>query len=300
MSARQLNAAEIARALGGTREGRSWRCECPVHRGKSLIVTPGRNGKVLFRCFAGCEQKDVVAALRDLGLFGRASNDQDRERGRQLAETAIAAEAERLRYRIDRARLLYARAVPAAGTPAEIYLRARGITLSVPECLRFLPHCPHRNGGYYPALVAPVVGVTGHLIGLAKTFLRPDGSGKADLPKEEQREFCGPVAGGAVRLEMPRAGEELAICEGLETAASCMQLFGLAAWAALSAPGIAALELPPSVRAVLICADHDQNAVGLEAALEAKERWAREGRVVRVRWPREVGADFNDILRAGG
>jgi phage/plasmid primase-like uncharacterized protein len=265
-----------------------------------LIVGPGRNGKVLFRCFGGCEQEDVVAALRDLGLLGRERNDQEAERQRQLAEAEIAAEAARLKRRIDWARALYARAVPAPGTPAERYLRARGITLPAPECLRFLPHGPHRNRGYFPALVAPVVGVTGHLIGVHKTFLRPDGSGKADLPAEEQRECCGPVGGGAVRLAMPREGEELIIAEGLETAASCMQLFGLAAWAALSAPGLAALELPPSVRAVLICADHDQNAVGLEAALEAKERWAREGRVVRVRWPREVGADFNDILRAGG
>jgi putative DNA primase/helicase len=47
--------------------------------------------------------------------------------------------------------------------------------------------------------------------------LRPDGSGKADLPKEKQRACFGPVAGGAVRLGMPLTGEWFAVGEGIET-----------------------------------------------------------------------------------
>jgi len=297
-----MTAAELAKALGGKREGRSWRCPCPKHGGRSLIVTE-RAGKTLFNCKAGCDQDAVLEALRDLGLFGKAHIDRVRvaeaER-RKREEAENQAEIDRLRRRIDAARALWHRAVPATGTPVERYLRSRGITLPIPDSLRFLEYCPHRCGRYRPAMVAAVVGVTGHLIGIHGTFLRPDGSGKADLPRAEHRESCGPIGGGAVRLAALQPGKELAVGEGIETALSAMQLFDLPAWAALSAPGLAALELTPAVDAVLICADHDRNAAGLQAALDASKRWEPEGRTVRIRWPRQVGSDFNDALRTEG
>jgi phage/plasmid primase-like uncharacterized protein len=294
-----MTPAEIAKALGGRREGRAWRCPCPVHGGRSLLVTD-RRGKTLFNCKAGCEQGAVLAALCNLGLFGRERVNREcassAERERREAAW-LAAETERLRRQIDRARALYRRAVPGAGTPVERYLHSRGITL-LPECLRFLLHCPHRNGRYFPAMLAPVLGVTGQLIGLHKTFLREDGLAKADLPAEDQREFIGPVCGGGIQLAQPREGEELIIAEGIETALSCTQMFNLPAWSAMSAPGLASLELPSAVHSVLICADHDRNAVGLQVALDAKGRWASEGRAVRIRWPRIVGTDFNHLLQA--
>jgi putative DNA primase/helicase len=300
-----MRAADIAEALGGKREGCEWRCPCPVHGGKSLMIGAGRSGKVLLHCKGGCQQDDVLAKLVNFGLFENERIDRNRvselDRTRQQ-EAERRVEIDRLGRRIGAARAVYDRAVPAPDT-VERYLRSRGIALSVPNCLRFLQHCPHRHDPrydlpFYPAMVAPVLGVTGQLIGVHKTFLRLDGSGKADLPKELQRESCGPIGGGAVRLAMPRHAEELIIDEGIETVLSAIQMFGLPGWAALSAPGLAALELPPTIRSILVCADHDANAVGLEAALTAKARWILEGRNVRLRWPRNVGEDFNDILRS--
>jgi hypothetical protein len=38
-----VTAAEIAAALGGaSREGRDWRCRCPLHSGRSLTLRDGR------------------------------------------------------------------------------------------------------------------------------------------------------------------------------------------------------------------------------------------------------------------
>ena len=51
------------------------------------------------------------------------------------------------------------------------------------------------------------------------------------------------------------------------------------------------------MKSVMVCADHDANGVGPQAALDTKARWVREGREVRLRVPRNVGQDFNDILR---
>jgi hypothetical protein len=301
-----MTAAEIAKALGGKREGREWRCSCPAHGGKSLMIGAGRSGKPLFHCKGGCHQDDVLAKLASLGLFGNERNCEERvseaDRKRRQ-EIELQAEIDRLARRISAARAVYDRATP--GTPVERWLRSRGITLLVPECLRFLRHCPHRSDPgydrpYYPAMVASVVGVTDRFIGVHKTFLKSDGSGKADLPKELQRESCGPIGGGAVRLAMPHESEELIVAEGIETALAAMQMFDLPGWAALSAPGLSALELPPTIRSILICADHDDNAVGLEAALAAKARWVSEGRYVRLRWPRNIGEDFNNILLSSG
>ena len=58
----------IVEALGGKKEGHSYRVICPVHGGHSLIVTE-KGGKILFSCKNGCPQDDVLAALRERSLW---------------------------------------------------------------------------------------------------------------------------------------------------------------------------------------------------------------------------------------
>ena len=68
---------EIVDALDGRKEGNGYRCRCPVHGGKSLIVTD-RDGKILFHCKQGCEQVEVIAALRERGLWPAGGADNGR------------------------------------------------------------------------------------------------------------------------------------------------------------------------------------------------------------------------------
>jgi putative DNA primase/helicase len=73
-----MTAETIARALGGHRAGTTWMARCPVHedRSPSLSITMGNDGKVLVRCHAGCDQRDLIAALQERGLWqtnGRVS-----------------------------------------------------------------------------------------------------------------------------------------------------------------------------------------------------------------------------------
>ena len=126
------------------------------------------------------------------------------------------------------------------------------------------------------------------------TFLRLDGSGKADV--EKPKAIFGPVAGGAVRFGMPGAEEWLAVAEGVETAMSVAAACSMPAWAALSAGGVENLILPAEATHILICCDHDANGVGQRATHDAAKRWLAEGRRVRVAMPPELGADFNDVL----
>jgi len=69
-----MSAAEIAHALGDARrEGRGWRCRCPLHQGRSLTLRDGDGGRLLACCFGGCDSRDVFTELRRRGLLDARS-----------------------------------------------------------------------------------------------------------------------------------------------------------------------------------------------------------------------------------
>jgi putative DNA primase/helicase len=195
-------------------------------------------------------------------------------------------------------RIAQAREIYAGGVQDErinIYLRSREIGLTSPV-LRFQEHAPHRLGARLPAMLAPVVDVTGEQTGVHMTYVRPDGGGKAALAKEFQRECRGVIRGGAIRLAEHDPDAELIVGEGVETTLSAMQIFGRAGWSAVYAGGLKTMELPSGVRRVIVAADNDASGAGQRNALAAYDRWTAEGRLVRIKAPPATGTDFNDIL----
>ena len=137
-------------------------------------------------------------------------------------------------------------------------------------------------------------GTDGKPVAIHRTFLKPDGSGKAAV--KEPKLMLGPCGGGAVRLA--DADDFVMIGEGIETCLAAMQATGLPAWSALSAPGLKSLNLPDAIRRVTILADADDDGSGEAAAIDAGRRWKKEGRAVRIARP-PVGKDFNDLLIDG-
>ena len=192
------------------------------------------------------------------------------------------------------ARGLWEVAVEAQGTVVETYMKSRGITAPVPPVLRFHPSLNHTNSGKaFPAMVAAVMRWPGtDVTAVHRTYLLPDGSGKADVNPAKMS--LGPMAGGAVRLGLPAA--KMAISEGIEDGITILQETGMSVWAATSASALRSMALPalPMASEVVICADPDH--AGRRAAAGAAERWASEGRAVSVATP-PVGKDFNDVLR---
>jgi hypothetical protein len=61
---------DIAIALRARRTGRGWIARCPAHKDRtpSLSLTE-RGGTLLVHCHSGCAQADVIAALRNMGLW---------------------------------------------------------------------------------------------------------------------------------------------------------------------------------------------------------------------------------------
>jgi putative DNA primase/helicase len=279
-------AQTIAGRLGGTRQGHNWRCPCPLECGYGLSLSDGEDGRLLAFCFGGHEYHEILAALVEYSLL------DDSDGGDILV-------AEHHGFRAHRPeRIAHAREIYTSGVHDDrihIYLRSRGINLTSP-ILRFNEAAPHRLGARLPAMLAPVVNVAGEQIGAHLTYLRPDGGGKADLPKQYQRECRGIVHGGAIRLAEHDPDMALVIGEGVETTFSAMQIFGLPGWSAVFAGGLKTMELPPAVRAVIVAADNDMGGAGQRNALAAYDRWTAEGRTVRIKTPPDVDDDFNDAL----
>ena len=171
-AARHAIAAQaIAKALGGRKAGAAWMARCPAHddRAPSLSIADARDGKVLVRCHAGCDQRDVIAALRARGAWkvmnqcaGRLCNKADhpgetRRDALKRTETALA---------------IWSASESAEGTPVEAYLRSRGLAIPVPPSIRFHAGLRHLSETVWPAMVALVRhGIDGKPVGIHRTFL---------------------------------------------------------------------------------------------------------------------------------
>ena len=186
---------------------------CPVCQSKgdkrqnALTLADGRNGLLLNCKKSGCAFRDIlVAAGIESGGYTppnpHAMAPREAERQKEAAKRTMQA------------RWLWEEAQPIGGSLAEAYLRARGITCSLPETLRYAPSCWHASATRIPAMLAMVEGCD--TFAAHRTYLRADGTGKADL--EPAKAMLGAVQGGAVRL----SGEPgpLVVCEGLETGLS--------------------------------------------------------------------------------
>jgi Toprim domain/Transposase zinc-ribbon domain len=208
----------------------------------------------------------------------------------------------RFRCKACRKDFSFARAGPVAGTPAEAYLRGRGVTarLDTMSALRFHLACFYREregapGEAWPALLAAVTDPAGAITGVHRTWLDRDGIGKA--PVASPRRAMGHLLGNAVRLGGTAALDVLAAGEGIETVLSLAGVLpGLPLVAALSANHLAALDFPPGLRRLYVARDND--GAGRHATVQLRER-ARAARV-EVRVLRPALNDFNADLRAFG
>jgi putative DNA primase/helicase len=289
-------AGKIAEALGGSLfpdANGNFHCRCPAHSdARPSLSVRDRGGKTLVRCFAGCRQSAVIAALQRLGLLP----------GRPNPNARAPAPIEPLKP----AKPLWAtaplkpwrEASPLiVGSLVETYLGSRYLALPESVPLRYSPfawHWPTKSR--HPAIVALVetydwTPVTSHT-----TFLSHEGR-KADI--EPQRLFSAGAnpAGAGVWFTGLNSKTELVVAEGIESALSAARLYDAGACVAtLSTHGMRTLLLPPAMRwPVRIFADNDRAGHGLAAARDLYRRLRSGGREVVVTMPDKVGEDANDV-----
>lgn len=291
----------IVEALGGEWRGRSGLAACPLcqpegRRDQRALSITESGGRTLAKCHkSGCA---AWPELQRRGLVeGRGEGGGARPDPAE-ADRRRRAEREKDAKRLRTAHQLFAAGVCCEGTPAATYLEARNIRglkfNRMRNTLRFVPEALHSPSGLrLPAMLAQVRGPKGEALGVHRTYLQPDGSGKAEVVPSKM--LLGPSAGGAVRFG-PDA-PVIALAEGIETALSIARASRMTTWATLSTSGMKGCVLPPLPIAgvVVIAADNDE--AGLAAAEATAARLEAEGRATSIVHPNRAGADFNDILR---
>ena len=65
----QPNAVYLAKALSGRKEGRDFRCECPVHDNGGHLMITDKRGKLEMHCMMGAKWDELVTALQARGLW---------------------------------------------------------------------------------------------------------------------------------------------------------------------------------------------------------------------------------------
>ena len=259
----------------------------PGAAGKWTDAATGEHGDLL----------DLIAHNRSLRQFGDVL---DEARSFLALPRAPASSLTTKRAEAgtpEAARRLFHAGHPIPGTPAEAFLRARGITGHIDwPSLRFHPSVYYRTDEdapleLWPALLAAVTDLDGTITGILRTWL--DQNRPAKAPLADPRRAMGHLLGNAVRFG--RAVDILAAGEGVETMLALKSaLPRLPMAAGLSANHLAALELPPALRRLYVARDND--AAGRHAAERLRER--ASGIDVRELIP--VHADFNlDLCRLG-
>lgn len=289
----------IVAALGGDLYcgGRRANIPAPGHsatdRSVSLLLSGDR---LVIHCFGEADWRSVRACLEARGLVGRTGRITSTPR----SVPGQAAPRPDRPTRIAAARRLWDGAIPIG--PASLsgrHLATRAIRQD-PWAIAALRHHPaapvaaYRCGGAtQPALVAAITAPGGALTAVELTYLTR--AGRRDDRLWAPRKTVGAVPpGSAVRLAP--ASPALVVGEGVMTALSASDRFGLPAWALLSAHNLSAWPPPPGVRRVIIAADRGRAGAAAAARLAARLMSAGVG--VTVRLPPAAAEDWNAFAMA--
>lgn len=265
----------------------------PADRSVSLLLADGR---VVVHGFGGADWRVVLDDLRARGLIDAEARPTGPGRAGAAAAPLSAPE------RLAAARALWESAGPVrSGSPADLYGRSRAVRRPLAGIGALRAHAAAPLSAYRPgaarrpALLAAATAADGALCAVEITYLTPNGQRARDL--RLARKTIGALPpGAAVRLDP--AGERLLVAEGVFTALSAGERFGLPAWALMGAGGLARWSAPAGVRRVLIAADRGQ--VGEDAAGRLARRLREAGVDADIRLPPRPYGDWNEAAQGSG
>ncbi|MDW0360850.1 toprim domain-containing protein [Halomonas venusta] len=272
---------------------------CPLCGGSDRFRFDDKDGKGTYFC-SGCGAGDgMKLAMQWTGLSfkdcAKRIDDICDYTEAEAVNTTDHDRAEKTRRRLKE----IGEALRPAGDldPVGRYLRGRGIRQIPKAFLRYHPALAYYDQGFqgnHPAMVAAFRRPDGSIETFHVTYLTADGH-KANVgaPKKVVGAQQG-LSGCAIRLT--DIAEHIAIAEGIETALSVTEMYGIPCWSCYSAHGIETFEPPEGVKTVTIYSDSDANFTGQAAAMACAKRLAFAGYTVHVPEFPKVGADYNDML----
>lgn len=265
-------------------------CACPMCGGSDRFRFDNKEGKGTWFC-NGCGAGDgfkLLMRMHNIG-FPELAAELDKRVGNFDVGRQETRDSSSLIRRIG-AGLRHLSDID----PVVIYLRARAIHAIPRDFLRFHPSAYHWQAKRtLPAMIAALRDAMGRVHGYHMTFLNERG-GKADI---ETARLYTPGATGECVIRLSDVAEHIGLAEGVETALSVTELYGLPCWATGDAGRMAKFVTPVGVERVTIFSDVDHNYAGEAAAFALAHRLARQGIQCEVRQNCPRGSDYNDLLK---
>jgi putative DNA primase/helicase len=270
---------------------------CPWCAGRDRFRFTDLNGNGGFFCSKCGSGTGVDLVMRYFNLpFAEAAKKIEAE----LPSAVIAKPARRDDMGALAARIWNSSSRLTGSDPASLYLASRGLEFgSYPSQLRYQPAASYvhedKSRSTHPALIANFCAPDISSTTIHMTYLDEDGA-KAKV-STVKKVIPGKIpVGGSVRLA-PSA-DTMGIAEGIETALSAAQLYGVPVWSALTSGGMIKWTPPATVRHIIVFGDNDLSFTGQAAAYALAYRLQTDGLTVEVRLPDHVDTDWNDVLMA--
>lgn len=224
-------------------------------------------------------------------------SEEERTR-RKEADARLTAE------RITLARSIWSATVNPTDTPAEVYARARGITMALPPTIRFVMTPRWRDaetgevGRNHPAMACALQDVHGALVGVQCIFLQDGGRRKyervrSDGTKAKAKLTFGVIVGSAFRIGPPT--DHIVICEGPEDGLTLRQELGKTIWVACGTAMMSRIIVPSSITQITLAGDNGD--AGRVAVQQATDALLGSGALVTAQFPDPAFKDWNDMLR---
>lgn len=284
--------------------GKHYQGECPLcgEKGKFRIDDKDGDGTFICKCSNGngfklleLTQGKSFPVLAD-EIDKLLGNIRNQEYSRPVRSDITAKRERFIRH--------YSAMVPLKETTAAQYLQERGVFTLPADYSRFCDAQPVKgHSKIYQAIWSLATDTKGQPCYLHRTYL--DGSRKADVNPVKKMDslqddnYLKHTKSVAIRL-FP-IDSTLGIAEGIETALSCKQVYGINTWASMNATFMEKFIAPHGVKTLVIFADYDKrSATGHKAAFDCAHSNLNSNNdveKVRVLWC-DCG-DFNDLIRDG-
>lgn len=296
-----LMSGVVGRAVMLKRAGREWKGLCPFHseRTPSFTVVDAHERAYCFGCgwqgdaiafvmqLQGCDFREAFRTLASEDLPTWTLPEREKAQAEDRLEKLADENA---------ARRFFKESAPTGGTPGEVYLRARGITVAADD-VRFghVPAWRDKETGEWgpkrPALVCAARDATGAVVGIQRIFFRGDNPA---LGKADRKLSLGSIKGAA--LHLGPAEETMILSEGPEDGLSLMQEGpGHPVWVPFGTGCMPAVEFPSIVKRVIVAGQN--NTAGRVAVEKTVLSLLDRGLAVGRAWPSPSFDDWNDQLR---
>ncbi|CDG94630.1 DUF7146 domain-containing protein [Xenorhabdus bovienii] len=276
--------------------------KCPICKQKGKFRIDDRDGRGTFICTCNAGDGWALLRLTQGKEFKVLADEIDQLLGLHRDKVTPKPKVSTVADNRQKIITLYSRMPELKGTSAEKYLQSRGIYSNQPiEQIRFCKKQPTYQGDYQ-AMWALATDSRGQLCYLHRTYLDADRKAPLDVTKKmmslQEDSYLAHTESVAIRM-FPVAST-LGIAEGIETALSCKQIYGVNTWSTMNAGHMAKFLAPRGVKHLIIFADNDWSATGEAAAYACATKNLKASNDIErvsVRWP-DLG-DFNDLLQNG-